>query len=99
MLRTGGGARVDRLEALGERLGLEPPGRRAAGVDELVAQDAEQIPDVVLVADPARLRQDQRECLLYEVLGVGTGAREGPRGSKESIYVIPQGAGIEDPAV
>ena len=46
----------------------------------------------------SRLGEDERKGLLHQVLGIEAGSGQRPRGSEETIDVIPQGARIEDPA-
>src|SRR5215216_1360624 len=80
-----------------ERLRREPSLCRPARVEEGIAQHLEQVAEVIVVADPARLREHPRERLLHEVLGFNTRTGQRPRSPKQAIDVVAQGAWIEHP--
>src|SRR5581483_1927640 len=64
--------------------------RRPAAGQERVAQDPQQVAEVVLAPDDARLAEHVRERLLHEVLRVFARAAQRPRGPVEAIDVIAE---------
>ena len=76
-------------------VGLRPAHRGAVAADEGVAQDAQQVAEVVVVAQEARLDEDLGEGLLHEVLGVLARAAQRPRGAVEPVDVIAKRGRIE----
>jgi hypothetical protein len=88
-------AGIDRLEVLGHRRRLRAAHRAAMARHERVAQDAQQIAEIVVVAQEARLGQHAGERVLDEVLGILAAPAEGPSRSEEPIDVVAEGGGVE----
>ena len=95
LLGPGRGPFVDELDAFRQRLRLRSPLPRAPHVQERVAEDAEQVAEVVLVAKEPRPRKHARVRLLDEVLGILARAAERPRGPVEPVEVIAEPSRIE----
>ena len=96
-LGPAGQARIDRLEAVIQRLGSGRRAGRAARADEGVSQDLQQVAEIVVAANPARLGEHAGERLLDEILGVGTRTGQRPGGAEKPVDVVAQGVGIEEP--
>ena len=60
-----------------------------------VAQHPHQVAEVVVAAQPARPRQDERVGLLHEVLGILAPAAQRPGRPEEPVNVVAQPARIE----
>src|SRR5919197_6604162 len=82
-LGVGEGVGLVALEILGRGGRGGAAGRRAALGDEGVAQDAQEVAEVVVAADQARLGEHAHAHVLDEVLGVGGGAGQAESGAGE----------------
>jgi hypothetical protein len=60
----------DEVELVGQRVGPEPAAFGTLLVEEGVAQRAQEVAEVILVAEQARAPEDARVGFLDEVLGV-----------------------------
>ena len=85
------------VEVLRIRRVGRPPLRRPVLVEEHVAHRAEQVAEVVLVADHARAREHPRVGLLHEVVRGRARAGERARGAVEAIEMVAQSRGVERP--
>ena len=74
---------------------LEPAAFGALLVEEGVAQRAQEVAEVVLVAEQARAPEDACVGFLDKVLGVLAGARERPGGPVEPIEVVSEARRLE----
>jgi len=90
-----GHAVVDRLELLGHRGRRRPARAGAVPAHERVAQDAQQVPEIVVVAQQARLGEHARERVLDEVLGVLARAAQRPRRPVQTVDVIAEAGRIQ----
>ena len=63
--------------------------------DEGVAQDPQQVAEIVVVAQEARLGQHLGERLLHEILGVLPRSAQRPRRPIEPVDVVPERGWIE----
>ena len=81
--RVGAGAEraVGEIELLRDRRRLRATHRGAVAADERVAQDAEEIAEVVVVPQQPRLGEHARIRLLDEIFGVLAAPAQGPGGS------------------
>src|SRR5947209_14861003 len=76
---------------------MGPAGAGALLAEVGVAQDAEQVAQVVFGAQEARLAQDARERLLHKVVRLLARSAEAPRRAVQPVDVIAEGLRIELP--
>src|ERR1019366_4985073 len=68
---------------------------RPPGGEEGVAQHPQQVAEIVLGVQPARLAQNLRKGLLHKILGLLTRAAQRPGGPVEPVYVVAERVGVE----
>ena len=72
-----------------------PPPVRAQAAHMGVAQHPQQVAEIVVAAQPARLRQHERIGLLHEVLRILAPAAQRPRRPEQPVHVVAQPARVE----
>ena len=83
------------VELVGQRAGTQPAALGPLLGQEGVAQRAQQVAEVVLVAEQARAGEHARVRLLDEILRVLAGTGERPGGSVEPVQVVSELGGVE----
>ena len=86
---------ADELGVIVERHLGRPAPARAQAADVGVAQHPQEVAEIVVAAQPARLRQHERVGLLHEVLGVLAPAAQRPRRAEQPVHVVAQAARVE----
>ena len=94
-LRLRGSGVGDEVHPVRERLGTEPAAPRSAFIEERVPQGAQEVAEVVLVAEEARAGEHTRIRLLDQVFRILARARKRPRGAVEPVEVVSEPIGFE----
>jgi hypothetical protein len=95
-LRVGGGVGLEPLEVLGRHHRGRAAGGRAALGDEGIAQDPQQVAEVVVAAHEARLGEHAHAHVLDEVLGVGGRAGHAEGGAVEAVEMVSEAVRVKD---
>ena len=86
---------VHRLGVIVERHLGRPPAPRAHTADIGVAQHPQEVAEIVVAAQPPRLRQHERVGLLHQVLGILAPAAQRPGRSVQPVHVVAEPARLE----